>query len=482
MTYRWMNALPVALLAFAVSASAQAQEEGAAQPAEGGKNITALAPVSGGLTAEEVARRATATSFELKAKEKAVAAAEAQVDQAMVNFFPRIVLTGRYTRLSKVEYPSLIPADSPFADFLGDAASSFSFETPLDQWHTQAQLQVPISDYILRISRGYAAASKNLKAKQLDQQAQKLKTALDAKVAYYDWLRARGSAEVAEQTLEQAKGHLGDVKQAFAVGAASKADVLRVEAQVAQAEMLVERMRNLARITEDRLRVMMHDTSGRPYTVGENLEDEVVPVAQVQDLEALREEAMSRRLEVKMIEESVGAVREQAKIAKAGMWPSIAAFADAIYANPNSRIFPQQEKWDFTWDAGIQITWSPNDVFASSASGSSVDAQAAQLEAQRDVLLDGIRLEVLQSAQALREALVAIETTQRGLEAAEESYRVRRELFRNGRATTMEVTDAEMELLRARLEALNARVDLRTANLRLEHALGRDVDREVSVR
>lgn len=481
MTYRWMKALPFALFAFAVSASVQAQEQGAADDLpEGGKSITALAPISGGLTADEVARRATATSFELKAKEQAVAAAKAQVDQAVVNFVPRVVLTGRYTRLSEVEYPQLIPADSPAAQFLG--GGGFSFETPLNQWHTQAQLQVPISDYILRISRGYAAASKNLKAKQLDEQAQKLKTALDAKVAYYDWLRARGSAEVAEQTLEQAKGHLADVKQAFAVGAASKADVLRVEAQVAQAEMLVERMRNLARITEDRLRVMMHDTSGRPYTVGENLEDEVVPVAQVQDLEALREEAMSRRLEVKMIEESVGAVREQAKVAKAGAWPSIAAFADAIYANPNSRIFPQSEKWDFTWDAGIQITWSPNDVFASSASGSSVDAQAAQLEAQREALLDGIRLEVLQSAQALREAQVAIETTKRGLEAAEESYRVRRELFRNGRATSMEVTDAETELLRARLEALNARVDLRTANLRLEHALGRDVDREVSVR
>jgi len=476
MTYRWMKALPFALFAFAVSASVQAQEEGAAEPPEGGKSITALAPSSGGLTADEVARRATATSFELKAKQEAVAAAEAQVDQAMVNFFPRVVLTGRYTRLSEVDIPTLIPPNSPLGQMMGGA--SFSFASPLDQWHTQAQLQVPISDYILRISRGYAAASKNLKAKQLDEQAQKLKTALDAKLAYYDWIRARGSAEVAEQTLEQAKGHLGDVKQAFAVGAASKADVLRVEAQVAQAEMLVERMRNLARITEDRLRVIMHDTSGRPYAVGENLEDEVVQVAQVNDVEALRDEAMSKRLEVKMVDESVGAVREQAKVAKAGMWPSVAAFADAIYANPNSRIFPQAEKWDFTWDAGIQVTWSPNDVFASSASGSSVAAQAAQLEAQRSALLDGIRLEVLQSAQAVREAQVAIETSRRGLDAAEESYRVRRELFRNGRATSMEVTDAETELLRTRLEALNARVELRTANARLEHALGRDIEND----
>lgn len=475
MTYRWKGALPFALVAFAVSASAQAQVEGATEPPEPQDGIAALAPTSGGLTADEVARRTTATSFEVKAKQEAVAAAQAQVDQAIVGFFPRVMLTGRYMRLSKVEYPNLIPPDSPLGQMMGGA--SFSFESPLDQWHTQAQVQIPLSDYVLRISRSYAAASKSLRAANLDERAQKLKTALDGRLAYYDWLRARGAAQVAEQTLDQANGHLADVRQAFAVGSVSKADVLRVEAQVAQAEMLVERMRNLARITEDRLRVLMHDTSGRPYAVGENLEDEVVMVAKVEDVEALRDEAMSRRLEVKMIEESVGAIRDQAKVAKAGIWPRLDAFANGTYANPNQRIVPPAAEWRFTWEAGVQLTWSPNEAFASGAAGSAVSSQAAQLEAQRAALLDGIRLQVLQSAQAVREAQVAIETTQRGLTAAEESYRVRRELFRNGRATTMELTDAEMELFRARLEALNARVDLRTANAQLEHALGRDIDK-----
>ncbi len=475
MTYRWIGALPLAFVALAASASARAQVEGANEPPVPEEGIAALAPNAGGLTADEVARRATATSFEVKAKQEAVAAAQAQVDQAIVGFFPQVMLTGRYTRLSNVEYPDLIPPDSPLGQMMGGA--SFSFATPLDQWHTQAQVLVPLSDYVLRISRGYAAASKSLKAAQLDERAQKLKTALDGRLAYYDWLRARGAAQVSEQTLEQARGHLADVQQAFAVGSVSKADVLRVEAQVAQAEMLVERTRNLARITEDRLRVLMHDTSGRPYTVGENLEDEVVMVAKVDDLEALREEAMSRRLEVKMIEESVGAIRDQAKVAKAGIWPRLDAFANGTYASPNQRIVPPTDEWRFTWEAGVQLTWSPNEAFASGAAGSAVSSQAAQLEAQRAALLDGIRLQVLQSAQAVREARVAIETTQRGLKAAEESYRVRRELFRNGRATTMELTDAEMELFRARLEALNARVDLRTANAQLEHVLERDIDK-----
>ena len=44
----------------------------------------------------------------------------------------------------------------------------------------------------------------------------------------------------------------------------------------------------------------------------------------------------------------------------------------------------------------------------------------------------------------------------------------------NGRATSVELTDAETDLTRARLDAINARIDLRIARVRLVHAVGRD--------
>ena len=47
--------------------------------------------------------------------------------------------------------------------------------------------------------------------------------------------------------------------------------------------------------------------------------------------------------------------------------------------------------------------------------------------------------------------------------AAEESYRVRRELLAADRATAVELVDAETDLTRARIASLNARVDLRVA-------------------
>ena len=96
-------------------------------------------------------------------------------------------------------------------------------------------------------------------------------------------------------------------------------------------------------------------------------------------------------------------------------------------------------------------------------------------QAQKGSVRDGIDLEVTQQLQALREADFAIEQSKKQLASAREAYRVARELFNNGRATSTTLTDAETELTRARLEVLNALVEARISRVRLDHALGRDI-------
>jgi outer membrane protein TolC len=53
---------------------------------------------------------------------------------------------------------------------------------------------------------------------------------------------------------------------------------------------------------------------------------------------------------------------------------------------------------------------------------------------------------------------------------------VRTLLFQNGRATSVELTDAETELTRARLDLVGSRVGLRVARVDLNHAVGLDVE------
>jgi outer membrane protein TolC len=443
-----------------------------------------------GLTADEVARRAQASSFDVAARAAERAAAEASVAQAAAAFVPRLSGTGRYTRLSDLTPPTLgtlvlAPNDTPAGSAPDPArlmAVPFSFPIIKNQVAAQATLQVPLSDYLLRLPEAHAAASGSARAAALAEGAARLRVGSDARVAYWAWVRARLEAGVAEQAVAQARGHLGDARSAASAGAASPADVLRVESQVAQAELLLTRARALTVVSEQQLRTIMHDDSGRSYEVGEDAsgggagQGGADATVAGRDSDALRAEAARRRLEVRSLDESARAAREQARVARAAGLPRLDAVGNAIYANPNPRVVPQDATFRGTWDATIQLAWAPTDMFGTEAARRGALARAAQIEAERAAVLDGIGLEVTQAVQAVVEARAAGETARRGLAAAEESYRVRRMLFQNGRATSVELTDAETELTRARLDVVGADIDLRVASARLRHAVGRDAD------
>jgi outer membrane protein TolC len=444
--------------------------------------LGALLGRPGGLTADEVARRARETSFDLRARLKELETATAAVDQALVSYFPRLNLTARYSRLSPLDSPVLgnlvvapgagagvLPPNTPLVNY------PFSFPMLLNQTIFQATVAIPITDYFLRILRGHAIATKSEEAASLTAQATAFKVASDARVAYYSWVRARLQVVVAEQALAQARARLADTRHAVEAGVASRADSLRVESLVATSELLLDRARDLADILEDQIRTAMHDPVSTRYQIGEDLRNDPPPLRS-RDLAALVAHAQERRLEVKSLEATIAALREQVQLARASYYPRLDALADLTHANPNVRLIPPADEFTFSWSVGVQLTWSPNDLATARTQVRAALARVAQAEAQREQLRDGLRLEVVQAYHALREAEVALRTTVTGLAAAEESYRVRQEQLRNGRAKVVEVVDAETDLTRARLEAVNARIDLRIARERLNHAVGWDVE------
>ena len=70
---------------------------------------------------------------------------------------------------------------------------------------------------------------------------------------------------------------------------------------------------------------------------------------------------------------------------------------------------------------------------------------------------------------------MAVQTSSRELESAEESYSARRGLFQVGRSTSVELMDAETGLTRARIDLINSRIASRVALVELLYAVGRDV-------
>ena len=471
---RTLLSLAIAASALAATASAGAQQPPppAAPPASPALPrqapdpiAAALAPRAGGLTAEEAGKLAAKTKPSVRAKQADLKAAAAKVDQALVGFFPRVTLAATYTRLSPITQP-------PFS-FGGQSITS-PFPVLLNNYSFVGSVAVPVSDYVFRLTQGYASASHNAKAARLAAEAEALQAAADGKIAYFNWVRSKGGVVVAGEAVEQARAHVDDAQKAFGVGLASRADVLRIEAQLAAVQQSSAEAQAFASIAEEQLRTAIAAPGDRAMEIGSDVMHES-PAPPSETLQVLQEMALSRRLEIRALDETIYSLKKVESLTRAGYAPRIDAFADATYANPNQRIVPSQERFDFTWDVGVRLSWTLNDTFTTIGAAAEAKARVASVTEQKGSLRDGLRMEVAAAYAEAVKAAPTIEAADRGMVAAEEGLRVRRELFRNGKATSSELVDAEAELTRARLRRLDAHIGLLVAKAKLDHATGRDV-------
>lgn len=438
------------------------------------------------LTADEAAKRAVKTSKQAKVDEAKIKAAGAAVDQAFVNYFPRLTFQASYTRLSPIDPPTLgsdqaysvavvktpgvVPGSPLPAGSVLVASPNFAFPVLLNQYSLSATLVVPLSDYVFRIYDNHKSTLASEEAAKWTAKVNENATATDARVAFYNVLRARGTVVIAKAAVAQAESHLKDLKVRLELKAATTADVAQVEASRAGAELAVIKAENLVIITEANLRMLMHSPEEETFSLGEDLMVELPKFNG--DLKQLKADAAAKRPEIKAIDAQIASIESSTKVVSAGLYPRLDGVAQLLTANPNQRIFPSQDKFNTTWSLGLQLTWSPNDALVANEQKKSISASSVQLKATREQLVDGLALDVTNAWVKVREADASVVSTGAELRAAEEALRVRKEQFLLGGITSTILTDAEADVTRARLNHLNARVEARIARAQLKKAVG----------
>jgi len=417
---------------------------------------------SGGLTSDGAAARAAGASPTVRRRLAEIEVAIAQTETAELARVP--VVSGKlsYTRLSKIDAKPI-----QFGDLTIPAFPSLN-----NSYLAEAQLVIPLSDYILRYPKLIDAARLGEEVARINKRASEVGAGQDARLAYYEWVRAKLQVLISQRQLIQVQKTLDQVRALAEVQRLSKADLLRVESQEAEAEQVVDQLSNLAQLREEQLRLLI-GAGTESLVIGEDIRSDVAG-ATGGKLDDLLTAAKQKRLEFKVIDTGIAAKASQRDAERANLLPRLSAFGVADYANPNQRVFPQDDKFTGTWSVGAQLTWTLNDALVARATQRRISAEANELRADRENLERGTRIELLAAQQAVAIAQHALTTTQKGLTAAQEGYRVRKALLNAERATAVELVDAETELTRSRIAALNARVDLRVARAQLEHALGND--------
>lgn len=486
------------LLAQLTTGSLQAQTP--AQPpaaARSDEPIEGLEVQPGGLTAEQVAQRALAASPSVREKRAQLRAAQAKITQTTIEFFPKLSLRASYTRVSPTESNfgggALVgtgnagllhvgPCPDPgTGDCVLDSAelpafaSKFDIQTFENNYALTASVSIPLSDYVLRLADAAAASSASREAASLALQAEQRRVQTDTRVLYYQWLRAQAQIFIARRAVERTRGRLEDARAALAVGRLSNADVLRFEAQVAKTDLALVQVDALRALTEAQLAIVMQDSVGTHYNVGQAVPSaSAEPNVAAANTAQLLSEALGARLELKAVDATTSALDHAQDATAATAWPRVSAVGEATYANPNPRYFPPVQRWKTTWSVGVAATFSADDPFLSHARASEIGANVEAARAQRRTLESAITSEVVSAQLQVVKSQAAITALQTALRAAEESYRVTSELFRVGRATPTDVIDAESDLFGAKAQLTDARIEAVIAGLQLRHALGRE--------
>lgn len=451
---------------------------------------------AGGLTADQVADRAVISSPQLAAKEAELVAAAAKVDQTMLAFFPQLELKASYTRLSDVNVQfgsgALVGAGNAgllgvgpcpdgsgancVVDSMGAPVGAAAFDIPqvLNQFSTQAMLSVPISDYVFRMVQGIRAARLNRDATQMTKEAEQRKIRVDARVAYYNWLRTVAQVAASEDALVTAKARLQEATVAHRAGVMTEADRLQVEALVADVERSIVEARAFETLARENISIMM-DEPLKEYTVGESVLGDTIEVPEVPEMNRMVEQAMRDRPELQALGLNERALQNGIKTERAGLYPRLDAFAEGTYANPNQRFFPPTEEWNGTWSAGAQLTWNVTSMLTTRQRVKELKAQRRGLNANAEALRRGIRMEVSSAYVDRHRALASIALAEKTRVSSEAAYTAVAAQFRVGQATATDVIEAQGQQLRSRLQAINARIDLKVALAKLSYATGRPI-------
>lgn len=419
-------------------------------------NMAAMfAALQGGqtLTLDEAIEIATQNAFSIRLQQSTVEKNRQRVRESEGNLGPKVLLSGTYTRFEEEQKTEIAPGQSILTQGIDAKQATASLQLPID-----------ISGNIGRIVR---ASKATLIASQETLQATRNDVKLAVRRSYLNILRAEEQVEVAKSAIAEAEERLKNAQTELDAGTKAKIDVIRIEAQLAQAQSDLITAQNQWTLAKQALNNLL----GRPIETDYQTQKlSSLPPAPVAEPSEIDLAAQAERPEAKALIRTQEALAYVRRAAERGLQPTL-NMAINYQRNIDPVGFGAREN---ITTGNLTINWP---IFDSGVTRAQVK-QARQDEEQAKIQLEqvrlGISLEVRQALTNMTNASARLAVAQRQLAAAEENYRISRVRLASGEGITLEITDALTQLTQARTSVVSARYDYLTAFSELQRAVGSD--------
>lgn len=286
-----------------------------------------------------------------------------------------------------------------------------------------------------------------------------------ATTGYFNMLNATNMKALRQESVDRLQAHLDNVIAQYNVGIVARADVLRSEVELANAQQNYITASNEYDVAE----ATLNNIIGTPLGTTLLLKDRLQYEPYENDMAYCLAYSEQHRPELKQAEYAIDSAEAALVVARSGHMPK-------VYANASNNWGGNGSDWpgddDENWSVGVTASMN---VFDSGVTWSRIHAAQENLakakESQRQIK-DNVELEVRTDYLSMREAEKRITTAQVAVASAEEDYHIAVVRYQAGVGTNIDVMDAQEALTQAKTNYYQALYNYNTSKAALNTSMG----------
>ena len=286
--------------------------------------------------------------------------------------------------------------------------------------------------------------------------------------AFNSVLLAEEMLSINKESITQAEKHLENVKILHEAGSATDYDLLRARVQVSNMKPDLLAAENQVTVAQLRLKEVMGVSPDNPLSVTGTFSEPDTTLFEIASFET----ALDRRPDLKASEYNVDLYDKAIRIAKGDFLPILTAGSSFAYAGNFDTFKYEAADWTPYWTANITLSFPIFSGFKNYSKYKQAKTDYYKAKTDYRKTYDAVIIEVQEGVLNLRKAVKTIESQRMNVEEANKALEMAESLYKNGKATQLEVLDAQLALEVARTNMAAALYEGSVAEISLKKSLG----------
>ncbi len=424
-----------------------------------------------GVLAEEAGQRfslkqtiksAIKANLRLQRSREDVAAARANKNASITNFFPTLNAKYSYLHRNKPTSQSLLTPTGQLIDVTINPDEEYNFVTSFTQ---------PVFTGFSLINQ-YKIADMGLDAARITENIRRQDVILDAKNAYFSLLKAQKLQMVALDTVRQIAAQKEVAENMYQVGMSPLNDLLQSQVQLANAKQRLISAKNNMEVAKSQFNTLLR----RPVNAPVEIVDILDYTPFVHDIDYCLAQADAQRLELQVADLEIQIAQKEYRLSQRNYYPSINVTGTYTRRGTDWDVDGGEGISDSTfWDVRATASWDFWEWGRTRFGVKEKLSRLAQARYRKQEIQDNINLEVKQAFLRTKEAQKNITTVEKAIEQARENLRITEERYREQVSTTTDVLVAQTLLTETMTNYYNALYDFKIAKAILYRAIGQEV-------